>query len=74
MPMDYLHSVEHMQYPLRVVDPHALECVRVLRAAGLIEATVMASAPGVDAVAEIRCITDKGRLALAQYAQGKPFT
>lgn len=74
MPMDYLRSVEHMQLPLLVDDQHALQCVRILRAAGLIQATVMASdVPGVDRSAQIHAITQEGRVALAKYAQGKPF-
>jgi hypothetical protein len=72
--MDYLRSVEHMQLPLLVVDQHALQCVRVLRAAGLIKATVMASdVAGEDQSALIQAITQEGRVALAKYAQGKPF-
>lgn len=74
MPMDYLRSVEHMQFPLLVVDQHALQCVRVLRAAGMIEATLLASeVPGVDQSALIQAITPKGRVALAYHAQGKPL-
>lgn len=74
MPMDYLRSVEHMQLPLLVVDQHVLQCVRILRAAGLIQATVMASeVPGADQSALIQAITREGRFALAKYAQGKPF-
>ena len=74
MPMDYLRSIEHMQLPLRVVDAHALQCIRVLQAAGMIEATVVSSdVPGVDSAAEVHTITEKGRVALAHYAQGKPF-
>jgi hypothetical protein len=74
MPMDYLRSVEHMQLPLLVVDQHALQCVRVLRAAGMIQATVMASdVSGEDQSALIQAITLEGRVALAKYAQGKAF-
>lgn len=74
MPMDYLHSIEHMHLPLRVVDQHALQCIRVLRAAGMLEAAVVSSdVPGQDDAAEVIKITDKGRVALAKYAQGKPF-
>jgi hypothetical protein len=72
--MDYLRSVEHMQLPLLVVDQQALQCVRVLRAAGMIQATVMASdVSGEDQSALIQAITLEGRVALAKYAQGKAF-
>ncbi|WP_114472634.1 hypothetical protein [Pseudorhodoferax soli] len=72
--MDYLLSIEHVHLPFRVTDEHALQCVRVLKAAGLIEASIVGSdVPGKDSVADIRAITGKGRVAIAHRRQGKPL-
>ncbi|WP_147283012.1 hypothetical protein [Pseudorhodoferax soli] len=72
--MDYLLSIEYVQLPFRVTDERALQCVRVLKAAGLIEASIVASdVPGRDSAADIRAITGKGRVAIAHHAQGKPL-
>lgn len=74
MPMDYLLAIEHVQLPFRVSDEQAIQCVRVLKAAGLIDAKVVASdVPGRDVAADIYAITGKGRVALAHLAQGKPL-
>lgn len=74
MPMNYLEAIEYHTFPMRVVDQQALQCLRVLLAAELVDATITASAEtGLDAVAEVHGITVKGRVALAQRAQGKPF-
>lgn len=70
VPMDYLRSVEYMDLPLRVEGERATDCVRLLQAAGLVMAAIKA-AGGDGAI--ITAITPKGRAALAQYAQGKPF-
>lgn len=74
MPMDYLQSIEYLQLPFRAVDERALQCVRALAAAGLVDARfVVSNESGGDSAADIRAITDQGRAALAHFAQGKPF-
>ena len=73
MPMDYLRSIEYLDLPLRVDDEHAVQCIRVLRAAGMVDATFVASEVLGREVAAVQAITTKGRVALAQHAQGKPF-
>jgi L-arabinose isomerase len=74
MPTDFLHSIEYHDFPLHVTDRHGLECLRVLHAARLVEATfVVSQETGIDTAAEVKGITEKGRVALAQRAQGKPF-
>lgn len=72
MPMDYLRSIEHVQLPFRVTDERAIECLHVLAAAELVDATFVASdVPGLDRAVDIDAITARGRVALACYAQGK---
>lgn len=75
MPLDYLRSaIDCRPLPVHVDDEHGLQCIRVLLAAGLIEATVTpADIPGVDRSAEVHAITTQGRVALARYVQGKPL-
>jgi len=45
MPRDYLKTIEHAAFPLRVEDSYAIGCIHVLRAAALLEAGVT---PGRD--------------------------
>jgi hypothetical protein len=60
--------------PFRVTDEQALQYVLVLKAAGLVEAIIVACAEsGDDEAADILAITSKGRVALAQHAQGRPL-
>lgn len=74
MPMDYLRSIEHECFPLQIEDAHSLQCVRVLRAARLIEADIQTSPhSGIDTMGLVRSITNEGRVALAWFAQGKTF-
>jgi hypothetical protein len=72
--MDFLRSIEYHEFPLRIADRHGLQCLRVLHAAKLVEATFAGDQEtGIDTAAEVKGITEKGRVALAQRAQGKPF-
>ncbi|WP_326541952.1 hypothetical protein [Pseudorhodoferax sp.] len=72
--MDYLRSIEYHEFPVRVSDTRGLQCLRVLLSAELVEATFTVSPEtGLDTAAEVRGITMEGRVALARYAQGKPF-
>ena len=74
MPMDYLCSIEHVRFPFRATDEHAIQCLQVLAAAKLVDVTFVSSGvPGVDRAADIHAITDRGRVALACHAQGKPL-
>jgi len=63
MPRDYLKTIEHAAFPLRVEDSYAIGCIHVLRAAALLEAGVTPSAePGKDfEMAIVHRITAKGR-------------
>lgn len=75
MPMEYLSALEHVKFPFRITDEHALQCLRVLEAAELVDAVFVPSVdPGTDQAADILAITPKGRVALARLAQGRPFT
>lgn len=72
--MDFLRSIEYHEFPLRIADRHGLQCLRVLHAAKLVKAAFALSLEtGIDTAAEVQGITDKGRVALAQRAQGRPF-
>jgi hypothetical protein len=74
MPLDYLQSVKNHEFPLRVSDVHGVECVQVLAAAGLIDATFEpGERPGTDIAAVVQRITSEGVAALNRYAQGKPL-
>lgn len=74
MPMDYLDSIDHLALPFRVTDEYAIQCLQVLVAANLIEATFVPSdAPGIDRAADVRAITQRGRAALESYRRGKTF-
>lgn len=74
MPLDFLHAIEYHEFPLRIADPHGLQCLRVLHAAKLVEAEFAVSEEtGTDSAADVKGITDKGRVALAQRAQGRTF-
>lgn len=74
MSMDYLRSIEYVKLPFRVTDERAIECVHVLAAAKLVDVTFVSSGvPGIDRAADIEAITERGRVALAYHAQGKPL-
>lgn len=65
---------DYLNRPLRTEAQQAIQCIRVLRAAGMIDATVVPSeVAGHDLAAVVLAITTKGRARLAQDAQGKPF-
>lgn len=69
MPMDYLRSIEHAAFPLRVEDQYAIRCIDVLRAAELVEATIAsADSPGSYAFAIVERITPLGRAELGRHA------
>lgn len=75
MAMEYLSALEHVKFPFRITDEQALQCLRVLKAAGLVDAVFVQSVePGTDQAADVLAITAKGRVALAHLAQGRPFT
>lgn len=66
MPMDFLRSIQHVRLPLRVDDPEEIGCVRLLRAAQLVEAIVKESdVPGEDDYVLVEKITALGRAELA---------
>ncbi len=68
MALDFLRSIEHVALPLRIDDADEIRCVRILRAARLIEAVVKeASGPGEDDFVLIEKITWQGRSELARW-------
>ena len=65
MPRDYLKKIAHATFPLRVEDPYEVECVHVLRAADLVDATVTpASDHGRPEEVVVHRITPIGRAEL----------
>lgn len=73
MPMDYFRSIAASAFPMRVEDEHGVQCVHVLRAAGLVEATVVyGDAPGAP-FAIIHGITHEGQAVLQRDNRNKPL-
>ena len=67
---DYLRKIERSHFPLRVNDPHGINCVEALKAAGLVDAVIrpMSISPECDdplELAVIRRITPLGRAMLS---------
>ena len=72
MPLDYLRSIENESFPLQTTDVHAVDCIRVLLAAEMIDAQVLPEGrAGQPALALVNGITPLGRAALARQESGK---
>lgn len=75
MPMDYLRTIEHAQFPLRVESTDDINNIAVLKAAGLVDAEIN-GVPGDSTVtgegefAVVHGITPLGRKALADLRGG----
>jgi hypothetical protein len=69
MPMDFLRKIEKADFPLTVEEFADVNCVAVLRAAGLVEAEMVEAAEGDPdtACAVVLRITPKGHAALAGH-------
>lgn len=70
MPLDYLRKVQNATLPLEVVSMADIDLLRVLRAAGYVEAAIPKPSKGRDTYghqgpAFLLRITDEGRTALA---------
>jgi hypothetical protein len=65
--MDFLRSIQRARLPLRIDDHEEIVCVRLLRAAHLVEAIVKeAHVAGEDDYVLIEEITPRGRAELAR--------
>jgi hypothetical protein len=74
MPMNYLRSIAHETFPLRVEDRRDIDCIAVLRAAKLVEAEIEdAATPGEYRCAIVNGITLEGWVVIARDAENKPI-
>lgn len=74
MPMDYLQTIKDHVFPVLVSNVNGMECLRVLDAAGLVEATFEPDERAeMDAAAIVLRITAHGWTALERDEQGKPL-
>ena len=70
MPRDYLQKIARAAFPLRVEDPYEVQCVHVLRAADLVDATVSAAKEDAGPeVVVVQRITPMGRAELDRIAR-----
>lgn len=73
MPREYLKKIEHAAFPLRSEDEHEIECIYILRAAGMLEAAVTpGKGPDRFELAVVYRITLKGRHELDRLRRGEP--
>ncbi|HVR52948.1 MAG TPA: hypothetical protein VMS38_24705 [Pseudorhodoferax sp.] len=73
MPLDYFRTIAQSELPLRVEDEHGVQCVHVLRAAGLVEATVVYGDATGAPFAIVHAITHEGQAALQRDSRNKPL-
>jgi len=73
MPMELLKRLADIDLPVALYAPADIDRLRVLRAAGLVEALIppvetLEGGAHLHKTAQVLCITDKGRIALADEA------
>jgi len=74
MPMELLKQLAETELPVALYAPADIDRLRVLRAAGLVTALIppvetLEGGAQVHKAAQVLCITDQGRLALADASE-----